>query len=237
MTRAAAAKSAPPTVTRQKLAGEAMRQRSRERLVTAAGEVFAEEGYAGATVSTIAARAGVSLQTLYTAWGSKRRLLRALVEYTMTGSPTAITEGKWVPQQQDLLDEESRSNPLARMRRVAQVFRRIAERMNTPWQLLRDGSAVDPGVAEDYAELERLRRYSMAGLLDGIDEADLRPGLTLDGAIDTMLVIASPAAHQTLVHRHGYSMDRFEAWVADTLTAALLALPAPGTASCRDPTP
>jgi hypothetical protein len=65
----------------------------------------------------------------------------------------------------------------------------------------------------------------MAGLLDGIDEASLRPGLTLDCAIDTMLIIASPSAYETLVHQGGYSMDQLERWVGDTLTAALLSEP------------
>jgi hypothetical protein len=64
-----------------------------------------------------------------------------------------------------------------------------------------------------------------AGLLDGIDEGTLRPGLTLDRAIDTMLVIASPSAYETLVHLRGYSMEEFERWVGDTLVAALLADP------------
>jgi AcrR family transcriptional regulator len=208
--------------TRQKRAGEAMRQRSRERLVVGAAEVFAEQGYAGTTVNAIAERAGVSLQTLYTAWGSKRRLLRAYVEYTMTGSPTAITDGTWVPQLQSLLDPASLSDPQVRMRRIAKIFRDVAERMGLAWRLVRDGAAVDPGVAEDHAELERLRRRTMAGLLDGIDEGSLRPGMTLESAIDTMLVIASPCAYETLVHQGGYSMDQLERWVGDTLVAALL---------------
>src|SRR5262245_58107669 len=121
--------------TRQKRAGETMRQRSRQRLVLAAAEVFAEHRYAGTTVSAIADRAGLSLRTLYSAWESKRRLLRAYAEYTMTGSPTAITDGTWVPQLQSLLDDESRADPQARMRRIAKIFRMIAERMGHLWRL------------------------------------------------------------------------------------------------------
>jgi AcrR family transcriptional regulator len=219
------ATSPDPVESRQKRAGDAIRERSRERLVLGAAEVFAERGYAGTTVNAIAERAGVSLGTLYTAWGSKRRLLRAYVEYTMTGSPTGVTEGSWVPQLQRSLDAESVSDPHLRMRRVASIFRGISDRMGLPWRLLRDGAAVDQGVAQDHAELELLRRRTMAGLLDGLDERRLRPGLTLDSAIDTMLVIASPAAYETLVESRGYSMDEFERWVGDTLIAALLAGP------------
>jgi AcrR family transcriptional regulator len=214
-----------PAESRQKRAGDAIRERSRQRLVLGAAEVFAERGYAGTTVNAIAERAGVSLGTLYTAWGSKRRLLRAYVEYTMTGSSTGVTEGSWLPQLQRRLDAASVSDPAARMRRVASIFRDISDRMGLPWRLLRDGAAVDQGVAQDRLELEDLRRETMAGLLDGIDEQRLRPGLNLDGAIDTMLVIASPGAFETLVESRRYSMDEFERWVGDTLIAALLADP------------
>ena len=225
MASGSSAPSENPHESRQKRAGDAIRERSRERLVFAAAEVFAERGYSGTTVNAVAERAGVSLRTLYTAWGSKRRLLRAYVEYTMTGSPTGVTERSWVPQVQRGLDAESVSDPRARMRRVASMFRGLSDRMGLAWRLVRDGAAVDQGVAEDHGELERLRRLTMAGLLDGIDERELRPGLTLDGAIDTMLVIASPSSYETLVQSSRYSMDEFERWVGDTLIAALLADP------------
>lgn len=209
-------------MSRQQRVGRATRARSRERLVLAAAEVFAAEGYAGATVTAIAERAGVSLQTLYTAWGSKRRLLRAYVEHTMTGSPTAATDGAWAVQLRQRVGAASGPDASARLRRVARIFREVAERMGLPWQLVRDGAAIDPGVAEDRAELEALRRRSMTALLDGIDERCLRPGLTLDAAVDTVLVIAGPDAYAMLVHGRDYSLDEFERWVGDTLIAALL---------------
>ena len=102
--------------SRQKRVGQAVRERSRLRLVVAAGEVFAEHGYTGATVQAIAARAGVSVQTLYTAWGSKRALLRAYLELTMTGSATAVSEGRWAPQVGAELDAVPTPDPAARLR-------------------------------------------------------------------------------------------------------------------------
>ncbi|GGL92218.1 TetR/AcrR family transcriptional regulator [Nakamurella endophytica] len=217
-----------PPQSRQQRAGDAIRQRSRQRLVLGAAEVFAECGYAGTTVNAIAERAGVSLRTLYTAWGSKRRLLRAYVEHTMTGSSTAVTDGTWVSHLQDLLDEEARTDPHARMRQIARIFSDVAERMDLAWRLSRDGAAVDPGVRQDHAELEQLRRRSLAGLLEGMDDAALRPGLTGDGAVDTLLVIASPTSYDTLVHARGYSLEQFERWVGDTLVAAILVPGPPG---------
>jgi AcrR family transcriptional regulator len=225
MSTPATANSSTHTITRQKRAGEASRKRSRERLVRAAANVFAEQGYARATVGSIAERAGVSLQTLYTAWGSKRHLLRAYVEYSLSGSPTAITEGTWGPQLQRLLDSESLADPQLRLRRVARLERELAERMGLAWRLVRDAAGGDAGVAEDHAEFERQRRLATAGLLDGI-EGSLRPGLTLQQAVDTTFVIASPSAYEALVTMGGYTLNRYERWLGDTLIAALLASPA-----------
>lgn len=216
--------TSPPAepVSRQKRTGQALRARSRHRLAVAAGEVFAEQGYIGATVQAIADRAGVSLQTLYAAWGSKRALLRAHLELTMTGSATAITEGDWGPQVRAGLGLELDPDPEARLRALAAFFRSLAVRVGPVWRLYRDAAAVDPDIAADHAELERQRRRTLAGALAGLDEACLRPGLTADLAVDTLLVLASPAAYESLVGDRGYSLDEFETWLAGTLIAALL---------------
>src|ERR1700674_3047781 len=82
------AKGEPPRgrrVSRQREAGEATRRESRRRLLVAARAEFAERGYAAATVIRIAERADVSVQTLYSNWGSKRNLLRAVMESAVTG--------------------------------------------------------------------------------------------------------------------------------------------------------
>src|ERR1700753_1306957 len=76
--------------SRQKRVGEVLRQDTRNRLLQAAGEEFPVRGYAGTTVTRLAAAAGVSVQTLYLAWGSKRALLRGYMENALsgdTGSP------------------------------------------------------------------------------------------------------------------------------------------------------
>ena len=77
------AESARPS--RQKRVGDALRQDTRNRLLQAAGEEFPVHGYAGTTVTRLAAAAGVSVQTLYLAWGSKRALLRGYMENALSG--------------------------------------------------------------------------------------------------------------------------------------------------------
>ena len=71
--------------TRQKRVGDALRHDTRNRLLEAAGVEFAARGYAGTTVTRLAGAAGVSVQTLYLAWGSKRALLRGYMEQVLAG--------------------------------------------------------------------------------------------------------------------------------------------------------
>lgn len=87
--RRSALTTAKPWSTHQ--AGSASRVETRRRLLEAAGHEFAEGGYAAATVTRIAARAGVTVQTLYLAWGSKRALLRAYMEAALLGKPKRPT--------------------------------------------------------------------------------------------------------------------------------------------------
>ncbi|KXS39906.1 MAG: hypothetical protein AWU55_281 [Halomonadaceae bacterium T82-2] len=52
----------------------------RERLLDAARDVFLEQGYAGASVNDVVARAGGSLATLYKLFGNKEGLFMAAME-------------------------------------------------------------------------------------------------------------------------------------------------------------
>ena len=76
--------------SRQKRVGEALRDGTRRRILAAAGEEFAAQGYRAATVAKLAAAAGVSVQTLYLTWGSKRALLRAWTEIPRISAAAGI---------------------------------------------------------------------------------------------------------------------------------------------------
>lgn len=56
------------------------RQETKQRVLDAAAEVFAEHGYEGARVVQIAAAAGLSVGAIYTNYRSKAELLAAVVE-------------------------------------------------------------------------------------------------------------------------------------------------------------
>jgi AcrR family transcriptional regulator len=88
---------------------------TRERLLRAAADAFAERGYDGTRVADIAAAAGVSNGALYSHFGSKAELLvgalrehgrRMLAELFAADPDRSITDlllviGRWLPRRRD----------------------------------------------------------------------------------------------------------------------------------------
>ena len=107
----------PRNTTRQREAGAASRAETRRQLIAAARELFSEQGYSATTVTKIARLAGVSLQTLYLACGSKRELLQVVLSEALSGTPSGI--GGPLPAGAQLLKaqggacREGRSSPAA----------------------------------------------------------------------------------------------------------------------------
>ena len=216
-------------VSRKREAGEATRRETRRRLLVAARAEFAERGYAAATVIRIAERADMSVQTLYSNWGNKRNLLRAVMESSVTGDeevslvpgqpPGIITAG---------LEPEDVADPRRLLAHLSRRYRLLAERSAVGWQTYRDGAGLDPDIAADWQQLSDLRRSAFHALFSRVPAGMLRPGLGNAAAADTAWAIASPDMHDLLVRRAGYSYDQLEEWVRSTLTAALLAGTEPG---------
>jgi len=211
-------------VSRQREAGEATRRETRRRLLTAAKAEFAERGYAAATVIRIAERADVSVQTLYSNWGNKRNLLRAVMESSVTGDEDVpLVAGQPPAIITATIDPADAADPRKVLAHLSRQYRLLAERAAVGWQTYRDGAAVDPDIAADWQQLSDLRRTAFHAFFARIPLRALRPGLSNAAAADTAWVIASPDTHDLLVRRAGYSYDQLEEWTRSTLSAALLA--------------
>jgi AcrR family transcriptional regulator len=200
--------------SRQKRVGDALRRTTRNRLLEAAEEEFSVRGYAGTSVTRLAATAGVSVQTLYLAWGSKRALLRGYME-------NAVAGGAGSPEDADrrfvgLPPEE-------RLAELAALVTEVAERTATGWSLYRDASAVDLEIAADWNELQLKRHQLFSRILGDIPVGALAKGLTVQSAADTAWAIASPETYDLLVRRLGYQLNEFHDWMKQNLTTAILA--------------
>jgi AcrR family transcriptional regulator len=197
-------------------------RQTRRRIVAAAAELFIADGYTGTTLEQIAERAGVAVQTVYFHFGNKRTVLRAVVDVAAVGDDQPI----------DLLDR-----PLYRQlaherdpRRYISLWtgghREILTRMAPILRLLRDAAGTDPDVA---AQWQANEQYRVAGYRDGIvqhlaDLDALKPGLTTQDTLDILLALTTIDVYLTLTER-GWSPDKWQTWMTDTITTALLPAP------------
>lgn len=183
---------------------------------------FAERGYHAATVNRIAARAGVTVQTLYLAWGSKRALLRAHLDASLSGSPDMSYTEALPDLIADTVDRAG-TDARATVDQLARLYLGLAERAALGWRLYRDAAASDAEIAADWQMLQHLRHHTFAEIIERIPVACLRGGMTSEVATDTAWAIASPETYELLVGTAKYTLEQYELWVATTLSHALLA--------------
>lgn len=208
---------------RRRAAGAASREETRRRLVAAADSLFREEGYQATTVAEIAKRAGVSLQTLYLAWGSKRALLGGAAASAAVASETPMESDEWRSIIRAELAREAGDDPAASayLAAASRLFVRVADRTADYWRMYRQAAASDPEIASDWAAIERDRRHTMTEVARNIPARGLRADLSPDEVADTLWALASPDVYLLFRTEGGHDSAAFQAWLERTLTRAL----------------
>jgi AcrR family transcriptional regulator len=192
---------------------------TRERMLRAAIDVFAEEGYVGARMADIAARAGVAVQTVYFVFHTKPELLQACYDHAVLGPDRLVP-----PEQPLFRGVDTARSGRAAFRAFVAGNTAILERVATTDEVAR-AALHEPEAVAVVASSERLRREGYRDMLARIsDRFPLRTGLELDTATDILLMYGSSATYLSLV-RAGWSRERFEEWLTDTLARTLLARP------------
>ena len=105
-------------------------------ILEAASEVFAERGYAGASIDRIAEAAGISAPMIYRHFGSKRELYVELLEASGIALLAATTREEGDESVEELLRENVRA------------FFHFVEEHPAAWRILFLDPAPDPKVAE-----------------------------------------------------------------------------------------
>jgi AcrR family transcriptional regulator len=207
---------------------DAQARETRAAVLAAARRLFVAHGYGVTTLQQIAEGAGVAVQTVYAAFGTKRRVLEELLDLAIAGddAPVAVNDRDWMH------DVFHGRDARRRLTAYAAAVRRIHAGAGDVFAVLADAAAADPDVAATAVEAERRRRLGAAAVVDAVlAVAALRPGLSRDQAVDLVWTFNSPEVFRLLVRRRGWSLDAYETWLADALGSSLL-----GTRPLR-PTP
>ena len=196
---------------------QAQARETRRSILDAALELFVGSGYAATSISAIAERAAVAVQTVYAVFGTKRELLRQLIESTITGDddPLPVLER---PEAQPVATELDAAR---RARLDAAFSRAITERVAPIVRVAEEAAASDPELAAMMDAVKAARRHEMvasARMLAGPD--GLR--VDLDEAAATLYVLYSPHVAYMLMGDYGWSPERYENWLARMLLQTVI---------------
>jgi AcrR family transcriptional regulator len=189
-------------------------ENTRRRVLAAATFLFARSGIDRVTIAQVAARARVSVPTVYAAFKSKQGILRAILDLALFGPAFQGARARL----------EGVTDPVALVALSAEVARAIYESESVALGLMRGASAFSPALRKAEQELER-QRYTMqeARVRLLFREAKARPGLTLEEARRILRMYTSREIYRMLVQEGGWSPEKYQAWLAETLVSSLVA--------------
>jgi len=193
---------------------------TRLRVIAAAHELLLDKGYAATKLSDVAARAGVSVETIYKVFGSKAALTKQVYDVTLAGDdePVPMIER---PEIKAIVDEP---DPRRKVALYAALARRLGERLGSLLVVLLRARGADPDLeafARAIADERLAGAVPFVGMLAGAGA--LRPGLDPARARDLLWALISPELYLLLVIERGWSPGEYESWLTTAITDALLA--------------
>ena len=191
--------------------------RTRVRILDAAADLFLERGYGRTTMKDIADRAGVARDTVHAVFGSKARVLTALIDRRLVPDDS-VSSARERPEALAFKNETDQ-------RRQIELYSAFIAGMSTElrpvFEILRTASAVEPDAADVFREMDRYRLANMQTYAKWIAaRGQLRVPTKRAGEI--MWALASPDVGRMLCDELGWSQQQHAQWLADTLARTLL---------------
>jgi len=194
-------------------------EETRRRIAAAATRLFAELGYSATTIEAIAAEADVAVETVYSRFRNKARLLEAVLGPAIVGDD----DPRPLDERPEMAAIRAISDQTAQVRAMAHLSRTILERAAQVHLILETAAACDEKAAELHRTDRRRRREGQAAYIDMLmSNGALRLGLTVEDAADTYASLANPSTYRLLTVDRGWTPLRFEHWLADCLCRLLL---------------
>lgn len=192
---------------------------TREAVLSAAHELFLSEGWMKTTIAGIASAAGVSNETVYSSFGSKKALLQELIIRTVRGvrpdmplteqeTPRAIATEIDQVRQIELFSSD-----------IAKVLSRVAPLVD----VVRVAAGTDAEIGQLYAGLHRGRRKNLEWFANAlIHNGPLRDAMGAKEAGSILWRLASPDLFLLMRRVEGASQRAYAEWLATSLKRLLL---------------
>lgn len=192
-------------------------RQTRLAVLHAAHDLFVERGYGRTTIADVARAAGVSAETVYSAFGSKSALLHRVWDITIGGDDEDVVYHDR-PEIKALRAEPDLRRKLAGQ---AALFTVTARRV-VPFQLALQGAAAsEPAAAELLAEIGRQRLVGM-GVMASDAAATGQLAVSEQECRDFVWATTDGMLWHRLVNDRGWPDEKFRDWLAALWIATLV---------------
>jgi AcrR family transcriptional regulator len=194
---------------------------TRRDIEATADKLFRERGYVGTSMPAIAAEAGVVVETVYRAFGSKARLFKAVIEAVLAGgSERAELPPAERPAIRAVIEE---TDPRRKLELYAATQPGVHGRSGPLYRVLVAAADIDQELRDVLDGMEARRLHGLGGLAAQLAESRaLRSDLSVEDARDIIWTLCSTPVHCLLVRDRGWTSQKYRDWLAAALRRELL---------------
>ena len=206
----------PVNRTYRSASRDAGAERTRAKVLAAGMHLFSRKGIDATTIAQIAERAEVAPATVYATVKSKSGLLHALMHEAIFGP-------RFQAAQRQL---EGVHESVQQIALTAHVARAIYEGESAELSLLMKASAFSPELRKTQQRFEKIRREMQAPRIEALfKQRRARKGLDKETAASVLWMYTGRDVYHKLVHECGWSPDKYQAWLRETLLMSLTNAP------------
>jgi AcrR family transcriptional regulator len=196
----------------------AQARETQRAVLDAARGLFVEQGYGRTTIADVARSAGVSVETVYGAFGNKATLLHRVWDVTIGGDDEEVT----YHERPEILALRAEPDLARRFAMQAALFTQTARRI-VPFLLAMQGAAAtEPAAAEMLAEMGRQRLEGLS-VMAREAAATGQLAVTETECRDIIWATTDGVLWNRLVNERGWSDQRFQDWLAQMWISTLVA--------------
>ncbi|HKV47233.1 MAG TPA: helix-turn-helix domain-containing protein [Candidatus Acidoferrales bacterium] len=186
---------------------------TRLRIAASARRLFAQQGYGVTSIEAIAREANVSAPTFYSIYGSKRRLLFALLD--------AVDAEADVDGLKQAL-RAAANNPRRQLHLFVSFTRRFYEQTSDLIDVVRGAGSSEADLVDLWKEGEQRRLRGQAPVIEAWAKAGvLREGLSKQHALDALWSLTGPDNYRLLVAERRWDPAQYQKWLTDSLELLL----------------
>jgi TetR/AcrR family transcriptional regulator, regulator of autoinduction and epiphytic fitness len=191
---------------------------TRLRVIGAAKTLFLDNGYPATTIEAIAEASGAAVPTVYRLFGTKRGLLKEVLDTSLVGDDEPVPFGERAAVKAAL----GAGDAGALIDAFAVICREVKNRATAIHQVLATAAVVDSDAAQLLAELRTQAHTGRSRIVAALRRLDaLDPVLTRREAEDIVYTCLSFEVAHILTVERGWSDAQYEAWIARSLRTLL----------------